>query len=393
MPFLVYLIVGVSQSPSDITLLANRSIDKPSVTAQEAVETRIVIKNQGNALLNLYLEDPVFPSMTILEGQPHQRLTLSAGEVTELNYKFSTARNVLSWNTIHACASDPLGLFDLECDIPASGDVLVRPAPMQIRPITLKPRATLHTVGPISARLAGSGTDFWGIREYRTGDSFRSLNWRLAARHPHKRFTNEFEREEITDYGLILDARKLTNADPIEEALFEYSVSAVASLAENFLRNGNRVSLLVYGKSILTAFPGYGKKQLNLLLGNLARAKLGGNLPLTHLKHFSTRLFPTRSLILILSTVDPRDLETYARLRAFGYDVLLISPDPVDFAARMLPLTEVNTLAFRAARVERVIQLKRLLKLGVNVIDWQVNQPLEKIVRRTARHFNHRRNV
>jgi len=392
-PFLVFLIVGVSQIPGDITLIANRTIDKQSVTAQEAVEICIEIKNQGNALLNLCLEDPVFPSMTILDGHPSQRIALPVRGISELKYTFSAPRNVLTWSTLHACASDPLGLFDRKCDIPAPGDVLVRPAPMQIRPITLKPQATLHTVGSIAARLAGSGTDFWGIREYQTGDSYSQLNWRLAARHPHKRFTNEFEREEITDYSMILDARKLTNADSMEEALFEYSVSAAASLAENFLRNGNRVSLLVYGKSILTAFPGYGKRQLNLLLWKLARAKLEESLPLTHLKHFSTRLFPTRSLILILSTVDPRDIETYARLRSFGYDVLLISPDPVDFTSRMLPVTEVNTLASRAARVERVIQLKRLLKLGVNVIDWQVDQPLEEVVHRTARHLNHRRNI
>ena len=86
-PFLVYIIVGVLQIPNDITLLANRTIDIPSVTAQEAVETRIVIKNQGNILVNLYLEDPDFPSMRILKGQSHQRLALSAGEITELNYK------------------------------------------------------------------------------------------------------------------------------------------------------------------------------------------------------------------------------------------------------------------------------------------------------------------
>ena len=393
MPFLAYLIIGVVQVPSDISLIANRTIDKTSVIAQEAVETRIVIKNQGNALVNLYLNDSLFPSMTMLEGQSHQRLSLSSRETNELSYKLKAARGAYSWNTIHACASDPFGLFDLKCDIPAFGEILVRPTPMQIRPIMLKPRVTLQTVGPISARQAGSGTDFWGIREYRPGDSFRQLNWRLAAQHPHKLFANEYEREEIADFGLILDARKLTNADPMEEALFEYSVSAVASLAENFLRNGNRVSLLVFGKSLLTAFPGYGKKQLSLVLWNLARAKLGENLPFTNLKHIPTRLFPTRSLILIFSTVDSRDLETYARLRAFGYDVLLISPDPVDFIARMLPQTEVNTLASRAARVERVIKLNRLLKLGVNVVDWQVNQPLETILHRTARHMNHKRNI
>lgn len=392
-PFLVYLIIGVIQAPSDITLHANRTIDKPSVIAHETVETRIVIKNQGNALVNLSLNDTLYPSMTILEGQEQQRLSLSAGETIELNYKFEAARGVYSWNTIHANAGDPFGLFDLECDIPAFGEILVRPAPMQIRPITLKPRFTLHASGPISARLAGSGTDFWGIREYRAGDSLRRLNWRLAARHPRKLFTNEYEREEIGDFGLILDARKLTNANVMEEALFEYSVCAAASLSENFLKNGNRVSLLVFGESITSVFPGYGKNQLNLLLRNLARARLGENLPFRYLEYFPTRLFPTRSQIVIFSTVDSRDLETYARLRAFGYDVLLISPDPVDYAARMLPKTEITTLATRAARVERVIQLKRLLKLGVYVIDWQVNQPLETIVHKAARHLMHRRNI
>ena len=392
-PFLVYLIVGVIQVPNGVSLLANRTVDKPSVVAQDAVETRILIQNQGSALVNLYLEDKLFPAMTILEEQPCQRVALSSGEATELRYKFKTARGIYAWSTIRACASDPFGLFNVECNISAPGKILVRPAPLQIRPVTLKPRATLPTAGPISARRAGSGTDFWGVREYRPGDSLHRINWNLAARHPHKLFTNDYEREEIADFGLILDARRLANTDTLEEALFEFSVSAVATLAKNFLRNGNRVSLLVFGETILTAFPGYGKQQLNLLLWNLARARLGGNLPFTSLKHFPTNLFPTRSLLVVFSPVDSRDQEAYARLRAFGYDVLLISPDPVDFVAQRLPRTQTNTLAFRTARVERVIQLKRLLKLGVRVIDWQVNQPLEPLVRDLAMQMTHARNI
>jgi uncharacterized protein (DUF58 family) len=214
----------------------------------------------------------------------------------------------------------------------------------------------------------------------------------LSTRHPHKLFTNEYEREEIADFGLILDARRLTDSAAMEESLFEYKVSAVATLAKNFLRSGNRVSLLVFGKYILTTFPGYGKHQLELLLRNLARAKLGGDAPFTTLQHLPTNLFPTRSLIVIFSTVDSRDQDTYAKLRAYGYDVLLISPDPVDFTSRMLPQNEINTLAFRAARVERVIQLKRLLKMGVNIIDWQVNKPLEPLVRDTAKQMRKSRN-
>jgi len=394
LPFLVYLIIGVVQTPGGINLIAKRLIDNSGVVAGDFIETRLVIENRGDALINLCLKDSLASTLKIVEGSARQRLSLSAGKTTELKYLLKAARGVYSWKMVRACASDPFGLFDLECDIPAPGEVFVRPATLQIKSTTLKPRFTLQqTAGLISARSAGSGTDFWGIREYRAGDPMRRLNWRLAARHPHKLFTNEYEREEISDFGFILDTRKLTNADAMEEALFENSIRAVASLSENILNHGNRVSLLVFGEFISYVFPGYGKGQLSLLQRKLACAKLGENLPFNYLEYFPTRLFPSRSMIIIFSAVDSRDLEAYARLLAFGYEVLLISPDPIGFVSRMLPLTEINKLASRAARVERVLLLKQLLKLGVNVIDWDVNQPLETILHKTARHWVRKENV
>lgn len=392
-PFLVFLLVGLAGVPTDIRLEAGRSLDKPGVYAREAVEANIAVRNLGKTLRNVYLEDSLFPSMTLTDGQARKRLSLPAGESTTLRYRFQAGRGVYSWNTLRADAGDPLGLFEVPFELPAAGEILVRPAPLQIRPLMLKPLATLHITGPIPARQAGSGTDFWGTREYRAGDSLRQVNWRLAARHPHQIYTNEFEREEIGDFGLILDARRLTNTEAMEEVLFEHSVSAAAALSANFLRNGNRVSLLVLGKSVVSVFPGYGKKQINSLQRKLASVKLQGYLPFNHFEHFPTRLFPARSLVIVISPYDRRDLSTYGRLRAFSYDVLLISPDPVDLSTRMRPDNETNRLAARAARAERRIQLQRLSQLGVNVIDWQVDQPIETAIRKTARYLTHRRNL
>jgi uncharacterized protein (DUF58 family) len=393
MPFLVYIIFGVMQAPNEVRLVASRAFSSVSVPANQPVESRIVIENQGGDLVNLCLDDTLFPSMTIQEGQAQLHLSLAAGETTELKYVFRAARGVYSWSAIHACASDPFGLFDRECDIPAAGEIFVHPAPMHIHPMRIRPRFTLHSAGPNPSRLAGSGTDFWSVREYQAGDSLRRLNWRLAARHPRKLFTNEFEREEVADFGFILDARRLTSAGATEGALFEYSVSAAASLSDSCLKNGNRASLLILGDSLVSVFPGYGKNHLNVLMRNLARAKLGERVSFSSLEYFPARLFPARSLLVIFSTVDLRDLETYVRLRAFGYEVLLISPDPVDFTFRALPLTKVNRMAFRAARVERVIQLKHLMKLGVIVIDWQVAIPLETVLHETMQRLSHRRNI
>jgi hypothetical protein len=83
-------------------------------------------------------------------------------------------------------------------------------------------------------------------------------------------------------------------------------------------------------------------------------------------------------------------MATYTRLRGQGYDVLLISPNPVDYVHRILPPTQINDWAVRAARIERHVQLKQLMKLGVKVIDWQINKPLEFVLQTATRFLIYR---
>jgi uncharacterized protein (DUF58 family) len=391
-PLLAYLLIGIAQTPGSINLKIIRSVDKSSVIASEPLTVQITVENQGAQLAYLHLKDRGSPSLEIIEGSTETLTSLPSGEKAEFNYRVTAPRDVLVWEDVQAHSCDPLGLFETYLNIPAAGQVLVRPAPMQIRPITLKPRATLHTAGPIPARLAGRGTDFWGVREFRPGDSFRWINWRLTNRHPNKMFTNEYEREEIADYGILLDARNLTESVSLEEEIFEYSVSAIASLSEQFLRTGNRVSLLILGKPLLQVFPGYGKNQLNTLLVNLSHAKLGGNIKFRNLEYFPSRLFPNRSLLLVFSLVGPRDLKAYSRMKAYGYDVLLISPNLIEHAHRPSAQNELNSLAYRTAKIERAVQLQQIRKLGVNVIDWNISQPIGPILYETAQAMLHKRN-
>lgn len=393
LPFLVYLVVAWIGLPEDLGLYADRQIERTSVTAEEPVNVRVVVRNYGRDLVNLLLEDDGLSSLSLVEKEPRQRLALASGETAEVRYTVKCTRGIHTWNHIRASASDPLGVFAFERQIPAPGEVFVLPKPLHLRPMMLKPGATLPIPGPISARKPGSGTDIFGVREYHAGDPLCQINWKLAARRPPKLFTNEYEREEIADFGLIIDARRLTSADDVEDSLFEYSVSAAASLAENFLRSGNRVSLLIFGKKILTAFPGCGKGQLRHVLKKLAIAQLDGNLSLAKLEYFPTRLFPSRSMIVIFSASYAGEIDAYARLRAFGYDVMLIAPDPIDLEFRLKPQREADVLAYRAARIERVLFMKRLLEIGVRVVDWQVDQPLEPLLRRQANGGTHRLNI
>jgi len=390
-PFLVYLIVGLLQCPGDMSLRARRTLGQAQVAAQEPLQVRVYVENAGPTLANLCVIDACHPAMAF-EGHARQRSALPEGEGMQLEYRVRAPRGIYAWNGIEARASDPFGLFELRRDLPAFSEVRVRPAPLKMRPAPFQPQETLHAPGPTVARLAGTGTDFWGIREYRPGDPLRRLNRRLAGRYPHRLFTNQFQGEEIADFGLIVDARALSSASTLESTIFESSIQAAAALAEVILRRGNRVALLIFGENTSCLFPGYGKRQLSFVMRDLCRAKLGRNLPLRYLEYFPTRVFPAKSVIIAFSALDAADVDTYARLRSYGYEVVLVSPSPVEAMARTLRATRLNDRAVRTARLERAARLKTLLQMGVEAVDWDVDQPLDPLLQGAARAMTRRRN-
>ncbi|TLN21988.1 DUF58 domain-containing protein, partial [bacterium] len=226
---------------------------------------------------------------------------------------------------------------------------------------------------------------FWGVRDYAPGDSLRWIDWRKVARHPRQLFSKEFEREEMADIGLMLDARAVTNLKYGSASLFDYSVDAAASLADQFIRSGNRVSLLVFGGEMKYVFPGSGKGQLARILDQLAGCDADGAEMINTLRYIPTRLFPSRSVIILISPLQSKDLESLTRLRSEGYQVVLLAPNPVQFAAQEGPRTALTPYAVRAARLERAALLWQVRQLGVRVIDWPVDRPLRKHTAREER--------
>ena len=200
-------------------------------------------------------------------------------------------------------------------------------------------------------------------------------------------YTNIFEQERVADVGLILDARHLTNMITPSGSLFEHSVQAAAALAENFLDDGNRVSLLVYGSGLTRVFPGYGRTHRDRILKALSKANPGLNYAMENLANLPTRIFPAKSQIVMISPLVPDDIPVIVMIRARGYAVLVISPDPVSTSSARYH--DFGTPAYRFARAERDLMLRQVRRSGVQMVNWNVSQPLEMTVRETlARPIN-----
>lgn len=394
--FLAYLGVGLLQSPSreGIVLDAQRSVVLRQANGRAEVEVRLSLHNRAATTVHLAVDEPLLPGARLIEGATSARVALQAGESTQLRYDFTAPRGRYAWESLRVVVADPLGVIETALDVPASGFVQIGPRFQKFRAIPFRPHSTLHAPGSIPARLGGSGTDFFDVREYQPGDPLRSLDWRLTARHPNKLFTKAFEQEEIAEVGLLLDARYRTELRVGGHSLFEAGVGAAASLAEMFLHQGHRLSLMVFGRGISSVFPGYGKQQLHRVMNCLSTVEASPEGSASAFNYLPIRMFPSRSLILVISPLTPTDKSLFQRLRAMGYQVVLISPDPLDLALPELTRRDETDeagreygghghsvrQAARASRIERQLMLREIAQLRVSVIDWPIRTALYPLV-------------
>ena len=389
LPLVAYLLVGYLQAPEKISLEVTRQLNVERTSPNSNVEVTVTVTNRGSGLEEVLLEDrlPVGLSVYSTPSTPARTnrhlLRLKKGESYNFGYTVFGPRGGYVFEGLEARVSDHLAVSSSRVRVEAKGRLFILPPVTHVRNISIRPRRTRVYAGTIPARAGGSGTDFFGLREYQPGDSPHSINWRASSRYTDILYANEYQQERVADVGIVLDGRLRTNEFARGHSLFEYSVQAAASLADALLNQGNRVGLLLYASYLGWTFPGYGKIQRERILHALANAKTGESQVFYDLVHIPTRLFPPESQIIFVSPLIEDDLQPLIKLRAQGYDVLVVSPNPVKFELSYLPTANLHVdLAGRVVHMERLLLLQRLQRANIHALDWDVKEPFELLVKR-----------
>ncbi len=383
LPLAVYLGASLVYSPERPQLRVTRSVSSESAALGRPVVVQLSVVNEGASLEHLLIEEVVPSSVEVVAGESSVLTALPSGGTVEMEYTLLGKRGSHEFESVRVTACDHLGLFRQQVTLPTPERLVIIPDILKLRHLAIRPLRTRAYAGPVPARQGGAGVSFFGVRAYEPGDPLRWINWRMSARHPSDYYVNEFEPERIVDVGLILDIRQRNDVQVRGKPLLEYGISAAASLASAFLDDGNRVGMLIYGRYLNWTFPGYGKIQRKRILEALTRVKPGDSLVFDQLDLLPTQYFPAKSQIVLVSPLSPDDTSMLIRLRAQGYQVLVISPDPVSFEAQALGDRPDVALAARIARLERTLQLRYLRRAGVQVVDWRVDRPFDQVIHAT----------
>jgi uncharacterized protein (DUF58 family) len=386
-PLLLYLFYGLWRGPDEINLDIDRKLSEERVAPQTPVHVEVTIKNQGGDLEELAIEDILSSGLKVVEGSNHHLVSLPKGGTYTFGYTVRGLRGGFQFEYIHVEVGDHTGVLRGMREFRILNQLFVFPTIVRIKHIPIRPRRTRVYAGSIPARIGGSGVEFFGVRDYQEGDPPRHINWQVSARHVEDLFSNEFQQERVADVGIVLDGRVRSNMVTGGHSLFEHSVLAAGALADAFLMQGNRVGLLVYSQYLGWTWPGYGKLQRERILYALSHAATGASQIFDGLQYLPSRMFPVESQIVLVSPLVEDDYVPLIQLRARGYQVMVVSPDPVTFELSHLSDQPDVRLAARVVRMERKLMIHRIQRAGVQVYEWDVSEPFDQ----AAHHFFGRR--
>lgn len=360
---------------------AARSLSSGRVTEGENIDVTLTVSNQGEGIGCAAILDQVPSDAAVADGEPVYCGPLPRGRTVTVVYKLVAGRGFYEQHGVHVWVWPRFGLSVDEYRFDSPTFVSVLPLMEKLPRIAIRPRKVHAFVGPVRSRAPGPGIELFGCRAYSPGDDFRRLNWRAFAHH-ERLFVNEYQQERMTDVIVILDVRASVHVRGRGESTFEPCCRAAASVAAHFIREGNRVGFLMYGRFLDWIEPAGGRFHLEKILASLAKARPARSDAFQDLAQLPIQILPSGSQIVVISPLSrAEDSMVAAKLRARGYSVLVVYADSLQLERESQSRDEALELATRIRRLEMQVDLQMMESLGVHVVPWSVRGSLASALR------------
>jgi uncharacterized protein (DUF58 family) len=273
-------------------------------------------------------------------------------------------------------SGDPLGIYQMQRDIPKVNSILVYPATYRFREFPL-PAGYLPGGEALHRRTHYVTTNASGVRDYNNGDVINRIHWPLSIKR--QRLTvKEFELDPMSELWLILDLDRnaqvranlpagdegeVIETAPITPQTFvlppqteEYVVSMGASIAQHFLRQDRAVGMITYSYHRETLSCERGERQMNKIMEELSVLRANGSVPFERVLRAEGAVLPRGATIIVVSpSMDVSWALSVQQLIRSGLRVVAIVVDASTFGVTDPSAPVIGALA-QSGAVVRVVK-------------------------------------
>jgi uncharacterized protein (DUF58 family) len=237
----------------------------PNLSVNREHEVLLNISNQSKRSLRASVVDEV-PDYCSVRGFP-ARLILDPAQVGKVRYVLTpTRRGDRVFGRVRCLVSSPLGLWQLNQSYLAPQSVRVYPDFSAIASYLelLSDRQTVR-VGIKKSQRRGEGLEFHQLREYRSGDTLRQIDWNATSRR-QELVSREYAEERDQRVLFLIDSgRRMRTHDELLSH-FDHALNGMSLLAYVALRQGDSVGLKLFGADRRWVPPQRGVGSINMLL-------------------------------------------------------------------------------------------------------------------------------
>jgi uncharacterized protein (DUF58 family) len=375
-------------SPPPVELAVERELSATDPAPGEAVTVTVRVTNGSDELLpDLRLVDGVPPAVRVAEGSPRFATALRPGGTVAFSYTVEAVRGDHPFDPVHAIVRDFSGALERERYVPSEAETLLSTA-LELsadEEVPVHPQ-TARRVGRVATDTGGSGVELHSVREYQRGDPLSRIDWNRVAR-TGEFATLLFREEHAATVVVLVDARSEAYVAPRVDApsAVDHGIAAADVVVASLVAAGDSVGLAALSpercwleprggatqatraRSLLERHPAFdGNRPEGAFYGEFAERRLRRELP------------SDAQLVLCSSLCDDDAVDIVRQLHARGYPVTVVSPD----------VTARASTGQRLATVERAMRISRLRRVGVRVVDWDPDEPLETAIDAAQRRWS-----
>ena len=256
------------------------------------------------------------------------RLNLNVGQRATIEYQIKAVeRGDLCINSTELWVSSSLSLLKRRVVLECESVSKVYPNYRSIHNyLLLATEQKTNQLGIRQRQQRGDGLEFHQLREYRTGDSLRQIDWRATSRM-QKLISKDYQQERDQNIIFLLDSGRRMRTKDGELSHFDQALNATLLVSSIALRQGDAVGLKVFGGKELFLPPKKGPSTISAMLNYVYDLHPSNRASdLVAAAESLLQQFKKRSLIVIVSNVrseDAAELKTAVSLLKKHHLVLL----------------------------------------------------------------------
>lgn len=275
------------------------------------------LSNGDNNELRIIIQN-LFPfpiQSRIIDEIPHQfqrrdlnfYLRLKPGQSKTIKYSLRPVkRGEYSFGAVNVLVSSPLGLLSRRFRFSNDKIVPVYPSFLQMRKYELMAISNRLTESGIKKiRRIGQNTEFELIKEYVSGDDFRTVNWKATARKNHL-MVNHYQDERSQQVYSLIDKGRVMQMPFEGLSLLDYAINASLVISNIAIRKSDKAGLLTFQDKIGTMVAaGKTNNQMSRILEVLYNQKTAfRETDFASLFNFVKRRITQRSLLLLYTNFE-----------------------------------------------------------------------------------------